>query len=125
MNRIDLEELRIDGIPATKVETSVSKRREERRGREFIMFPLSWLDRLSKTKRRATVFVALCLLELKWRSNDKSAPVPLSNLRMEELGISRYEKWRALKELEAHGFVTVERAKGRSPRVTLLQTCRR
>ena len=106
--------------PTTKVETPASARRQARRQREFIMVPLPWADRLSKSTRRATVFVALHLLRLDWKS--KGAPVALSNLGLAEWGVSRREKWRALAELEALELIVVERLNSKSPRVTLLKT---
>jgi hypothetical protein len=73
------------------------------------MVPLPWADRLSKSTRRATIFVALHLLRLTWKS--KGAPVALSNLGLAEWGVSRREKWRALAELEALELIVVERLK--------------
>ena len=119
-DNIDIESLRIrDGdIPVTRIETLISRQRRERREHRFIKVPLVWKDRLLKAKWRATVLVALHLLELEWRGTE-GAPVVLSNLGLEELEISRRQKWRALRELETLKLVTVERIKGKSPRVTL------
>jgi hypothetical protein len=117
----DLEQLRArpEDIPETRVETPATRRRQERRRQAFVMVPLAWLDQLSKSSRRATVFVALHLLCLDWKS--KGAPVTLSNLAVAEWGISRREKWRALQELEALGLIAVERRRRQSPCVTVFR----
>lgn len=120
----NLEDLCIKdgGIPTRKVETSFTKQRRERRQQRqpFVMIPMVWVDELVKTKRRATLLVALRLLEKEFKLA-KGTPVILSNLIVRDLGVSRQEKWLALGELEAHGLITVERAKRQSPRVTLHQ----
>ena len=41
--------------------------------------------------------------------------------KMDALGVARAEKYRALAELGAVGLITVERSKGKAPRVTLLK----
>jgi hypothetical protein len=117
----DLESLRVldADILTRKIETPASKRYEAKRRQQFIMVPLNWVDQLSKTHHRATVFVALQLLHMAWKHRGK--PVTLSNLGLAEWGITRSEKQRALTELETVGLVTVERSKGKAPRVTLLK----
>ena len=103
----------------TKVETPAAQRRQARREFGFIMVPLVWADCLSKAAHRATLFVALRLLNLAWAR--KANTVTLSNSGLDEWGVSQREKWRALAELETLGLVAIERARGKSPRVTLLQ----
>jgi DNA-binding transcriptional ArsR family regulator len=117
----DLESLRArdTDIPASKVETPSSKRIEEKRRRQFIMVPMDWVDRLARIPHRATFIVALRLLRLAWQHPHKS--VTLSNIGLAELGVARAEKYRALAELGAVGLITVERSKGKAPRVTLLK----
>jgi hypothetical protein len=63
--------------------------------------------------------VGLCL----WRLSGakKSPTVRLSNLEVEELGVDRYAKSRALKKLEAVGLVSVKRRRGAYPVVTILE----
>jgi hypothetical protein len=44
----------------------------------------------------------------------------LANGVLEIYGVSRGQKWRALKELEALGLIRVEHCERKSPRVTVL-----
>jgi hypothetical protein len=46
--------------------------------------------------------------------------IPLPSLALSKLGVSRRAKARALDKLEAKGLITVERCRGRLPRVTVL-----
>jgi hypothetical protein len=100
------------------VETAVVKQRREKLEQQFIKVPVNWLNTLGMTKRSATWPVALYLLRLSWKKNSNTVSLPNSMLK--ELGVSRHEKWRALNELEHKKLVTVESAKGQSPRITLL-----
>lgn len=117
----DLESLQVHDtdIRTRTVETPESKHREEKKRQKFIMVPLSWKERLAKTRHRATVFVALQLLHMAWKHPDK--PVTLSNGWLTECGVRRSEKQKALVELEAVGLVAVERSERKAPRVTLLK----
>jgi hypothetical protein len=82
------------------------------------MLPEMWADRLSTATHRSTIFVALQVLKLDWKS--EGAPVAISNVGLKKWGITRQEKWIGLGELEALKLITVERVKGRSPRITRL-----
>jgi hypothetical protein len=87
------------------------------KGGRFIKFPLSWAEQLTKARRIATYRVALRVLYLHWRS--RGQPFTLANRGLETEGVGRIAKWRALGELELLGLITIERCKGRSPRITV------
>ena len=61
--------------------------------------------------------LALYLAYLNWRG--KGAPVTLSNSAVRGVGLERRAKWRALRELERRGLLSVERHPRRSPIVRL------
>ena len=93
------------------VPTKIRKRREQ-----FVMFPMTWFDRL-KGATGQTHRVALYLLHLSWK--EKGAPIKLANGMLERDGVSRFGKWRALADLEQRGLIAVERRPRRSPVVRL------
>jgi len=55
------------------------------------------------------------------RSRNKGQPFVFGNVTMKQLGFRREDKIRALKELEATGYVKVEWRNRKSPLVTVLQ----
>jgi hypothetical protein len=55
------------------------------------------------------------------RSRNKGEPFVFGNVTMKQLGFRREDKIKALKELEATGFVKVEWRNRRSPLVTVLK----
>ena len=55
------------------------------------------------------------------RSRNKGEPFVFGNITMKELGFRREDKIRALKELEATGFVKVKWRNRQSPLVTVLR----
>jgi CRP-like cAMP-binding protein len=66
----------------------------------------------------------LCLLPLSpfepyklWKT--KSTTFPLSNERLD--GVTRYTKYRALRELEAEDLIAVKRQRKKAPLVTLIR----
>ena len=115
----NLDELRArdEGIEIG-ADTPAVKRRRERLEQQFIKVPVGWFDKLTETKRRATWPVALHLLRLSWKKNSNTVSLPNSGLK--EWGITRRQKFEALKELAAKKLVTVEGSERKSPRVTLL-----
>ncbi len=119
-DNLDNWALRYEDVAEVKVETAASKRRAARLQTEFVRVPLIWVLALAKPKWRATWPLALYVLHRSWRY--KGAAVTLSNIVLAELKISRLEKYRALAELETLGLITVERAGGKAPRVTAIDT---
>jgi hypothetical protein len=92
----------------------------KRKKREtFIRTPFSWWEKLSGCHGQ-TLAVALFIIHLDWKSRG-CRPVKLANGALDSYGISRRTKWRALKELESLGLITVERRVGKSPIIQILQ----
>ena len=90
----------------------------KRRHQQFVKFPLVWVDRLRTVRYTSTYRVALHLLFRHWKSG--SRPIQLSNVALVEAGVSRDQKWRALRELEFLGLISIERRRRRSPLINLL-----
>jgi hypothetical protein len=84
----------------------------------FIRTPFSWWEKLSGC-RGQTLAVALYIIHLDWKSQGRR-PVTLANGALDSYGISRRTKWRALKELERLGLISVERRVRKSPIIRVL-----
>jgi len=111
----DLENLR---LPADIVRPRrvVEPHKLEKRRKHFVQLPWTWVEALSGASGQ-TWQLAAHLLYLNWKG--KGAPIKLANGMLEIDGIDRFAKWRALKELERRGLVTIERRHARSPLVTV------
>jgi|RhiMetdeSRZDD1v2_1073273.scaffolds.fasta_scaffold814160_3 hypothetical protein len=79
--------------------------------------PLMWLLTAARLPGRA-LHVAIALWYAAQVSREPS--VHLSNTLCERFGLDRNAKYRGLDLLEATGLVSVERKRGRSPTVTIL-----
>jgi hypothetical protein len=117
----DLDSLRLTQEEAAAMNraaaSKVAKPQPKRsRGGSFVKFPLAWVERLQGTEGSAIFFVAIHILHQDWRTGGK--PVPVSSKTLKGAGVSRWAKWRALRELEARGLIQVERRVGRSPLAT-------
>ena len=88
------------------------------KGRQFVMVPLAWKERLSQAAYIGTYRVALHLLYRDWKEG--SRPVLVSNVALAREGVSRWGKWRALRELESLGLVKIERRPRKSPVITVI-----
>jgi hypothetical protein len=100
-----------------KIVTNTMRRREARRRRQFVKFPLDWADRLKAVKRISSYRVALYLLYQDFRTSGK--PVTLSNVALRGAGVSARQKWPALAELERIELIEVKRRPRKSPIVKL------
>jgi hypothetical protein len=118
-NNVESMSIRVEDIPARKLETPASKRHEAKRRQEFIKVPLVWSQLLARPKHAYTRAVADCLLFLEWKA--KGGSVKLSNVALQPWGVSPRDKSRALEELEKLGLIAIERGHGKSPRITLLK----
>jgi hypothetical protein len=95
----------------------VSRKTRKRRER-FVMVPWAWIERLARARYIATYRVAHHVLYRHWEGGGE--PFTLSNGAME--GVERRAKWRALRELEQLGLITIERRKRKTPRIGLVQS---
>jgi DNA-binding FadR family transcriptional regulator len=82
--------------------------------------PGPWVELLVSARHISTYRVALYLLHRNWKEGGRSSP--LANGVVEEYGVSRRQKWEALRELERLGLVQVERRPRKSPLVTVIMS---
>ena len=80
--------------------------------------PFEWISRAARLPGSALA-VGMCLWHLAGLRGTHQR-LALSTERLEPFGVSRHSKDRALRALLAAGLVTVERKRGRSPRVSLV-----
>jgi hypothetical protein len=92
-------------IAPEMLERLVSKPRAARKSQHFVRVPMAWVSRLSGTSGH-TYQVALQLLYLNWR--DRGKPIKLGNRMLGFDGVSRFTKWRALRDLERRGLIEME-----------------
>jgi hypothetical protein len=88
--------------------------------RKFIKVPLIWKECLSEAAYIGTYRVALHLLYRHWKEGGR--PILLSNVALATEGVSRWGKWRALRELELLGLVKIERRPRKSPVITVINS---
>jgi hypothetical protein len=117
----DLNQLRLDpeiaaamNRPGIKQARAPSKRQRE----QFVMVPWSWIKRLKDARLPASHMVGYLVLYEHWKTGGQTSPVTTVALR--PLGVSRWAKWRALKELEQLGLIRVQRGTRRAPLITVL-----
>ena len=109
----DLENLK---LPEDMVGVRVTPRKIAIRRKQFVQVPWGLVETLLGASS-CTWYVAMYLAHLHWKSGNVT--VKLANGMLQEDGVSRASKWRALAELERRGLVTIERKNGKSPVVTL------
>lgn len=91
---------------------------KRKKAEPFVKVPLWWAIEATKATRTPKALVWIELLHTSWRV--KSLTFPLPNERLKRVGISRYMKYRALRELEAAGLIVVERRQRKTVMVTLV-----
>jgi hypothetical protein len=116
----DIAKLRLPGTPALELavpppdgSTAKQSSRQKKSTAPFVKRPLTWVEGLQKAKHAATHAVADFVLYEWWR---KGEPVTVSNVALPAM--TRWQKARAISELEALGLVKVERQGKQAPRVT-------
>jgi hypothetical protein len=91
----------------------------KKRGQRLVGFPFAFLvDVCRSTDGRATLVVAALIYRRTRVCN--SATVTLPGAELTELAVTRSQKFKALARLEAAGLIQIEKAAGRSVKVTLL-----
>jgi hypothetical protein len=86
----------------------------------FAMVPLKWGAKAATATKTTKAMVWIMLLHAAWEANNASFSFP--NGRLKRAGVNRYTKYRALKELQAGGLITVEQNRGKAPTVTILES---
>jgi hypothetical protein len=88
----------------------------------FVMLPMFWVHQLARAKCASTLKLAHHLLDRRFRSKDKAAPIAVTDAGGRKAGIAcRKQRIRALQELAQLGLITVSsRKSNQAPRVGLL-----
>jgi hypothetical protein len=119
--RDDIARLAPEAVAAIDRAVAVSKPvrapKSSRRRQQFVMVPWWWVERLGEARYTATFLVAHHLLYRHWKTGGQ--PVPVSNVALKPLGVSRWAKWRALQELERLGLVDIQTRRRRVPLITV------
>lgn len=79
--------------------------------------PWDWIEKAAQLPGRA---LAVGLTLWLWAGIKKSAQIKLSVSSLSAMGVKRNAAYRAIKELERAGLISVIRHTGRKPRITLL-----
>jgi hypothetical protein len=111
----DLANLRLAPAAAAAMSRTAAKQARaapKRQRQQFVMVPWRWVERLKAARHLATFRVAHYVLYRHWKTGK---PVPVSN---KALGLSPRSKWRAVRELERMGLVSVETHPARAPVVS-------
>jgi hypothetical protein len=91
---------------------------KQRKEPAFGKVPLWWAAEAAKATKTPKALVWVRLLHLSWKA--KSLTFPLPNGKLESDGVSRFAKYRALRELEAAGLIVVERRHGKTVMVSIV-----
>jgi hypothetical protein len=102
---------------ASATQPSARRRRLEK---AFVQVPLKQAAAAFKANRAHKAFVWIWLQYLAWEKN--SATFSLPNDALEQFGISRDVKYRALKDYERSGLITIGQGRRHSLVVTLCVT---
>jgi hypothetical protein len=86
---------------------------------KFLKGPVlwNWIEKAAHLPGKSLA-VGLCIWRLMGAT--RSNTIKLSNRECEALGITRYAKSRALKQLEAAGLIAAEHHRGRFPRIKVV-----
>jgi hypothetical protein len=114
----DLEKFRIkpEDLQAYADKAAAPRARARR---QFTIVPRSWSDRLATARHASTLKLALHLLYLHWKQDGRR--ITLANVALTSAGVTRRQKWRALRELEKLGLIAIERRPRKSPHIALLK----
>jgi hypothetical protein len=96
----------------------VKARVKRKKVEPFVKLPLWWAKAAANATRTPAALVWIELAYMAWRA--KSLSFPLSNGKLEKLGVSRKIKHRVLRDLERKRLIIVERSTRKTPIVTLV-----
>ena len=102
---------------ALRERLAVVPRKIQKQRRHFVKVPGIWAERLARARYIVSYRVALHLLYRHWKAGGRSFSLANGSLKTE--GVARGTKWRALRELERLGLITVERRPRKSPVITV------
>jgi hypothetical protein len=89
----------------------------KKKAEAFVKVPIWWAVEATKATKTPKALVWIRLLHAAWKTKNSSFPLPNGLLAKD--GVTRFAKYRALRELEAAGLITVERRPRKTPLVTL------
>jgi hypothetical protein len=121
-----LDDIRARPEDYARAKERPAKKAGERKAPRFTKVPHAWAAALADAKHIKTYPVAIHLLDLAWKEQSRQRwaysfadeiVLPLGNAALAELGVSREQKRRALRELEALGLIQVEWRDDKSPLV--------
>jgi hypothetical protein len=84
----------------------------------FVKVPLWWAAEAAKATKTPKAMVWIQLLHIAWKADSSTFPLP--NGKLDNKGVSRFAKYRALRELEVAGLIVVERRHGKTPLVSIV-----
>jgi hypothetical protein len=106
--------------PGRLAETGIAATKRERRKREFALISREQFERLTKTTNTASWRIFIHLQLLSWRSPGRA--IRLANGALEQIGVDRYAKYRALPELKELGLIELKtKHKRKSPEIVVLE----
>ena len=104
-------------VAEKKVELATARRR--RAGRFVAPMPLEWFRLACRLPGKAAALAVVIWHLARLRKSDT---LVLTQTSLDEFGISRQAKYRALERLEAAGLIAVQRRDKKNPQVTVLRS---
>jgi hypothetical protein len=104
--------------PATARSSTKPATKSRRKQDPFVKVPLWWATAAAEATQTPRFLVCVELLHRSWKAKSLTFVLPNEGLR--ENGASRKVKGGVLHDLETAGLITIERRRGKSPRVTLV-----
>jgi hypothetical protein len=104
--------------PSREIDTETSRAHQQKMGRRFLRGPIPIIDLALATRLGGHGLALLILIHHRAAvTGNRSVTLP-KNL-LQEFGVSRDVKARALRDLQDASLIVVERSRGRTARVTL------
>src|SRR5262245_34918402 len=116
----DPESLRLvpDSQPVAERKVELAAVRRRRAGRCVAPMPLEWFRLACRLPGKAAALAVVIWHLARLRKSDT---LILTQTSLDEFGISRQAKYRALRSLESAGLITVQRRDKKNPQVTVLR----
>ena len=108
---------RLEKTRQSMLDNGEVRRRPQSKKFDFYRFPAKVLESVAIVSK-SPVFIILCVL-YRLRVKTGRNPVILTSKTLRNFGLSRHQKFRALKLLEKTGHISVERVKGKNPQIML------
>lgn len=104
-----------------RLDTSVSLAKAANKSKMFLSGPIKWIW-LVKAARLAGKSLQVAVAIRHQCKLEKRNNISFGNTFLEEMGVNRDAKRRALAELETAGLITVHRETGKNPIVTIIES---